>query len=191
MDEFFDDEDEVQLNEHEMAWYSKDWTQVQRLSDTFKQEKENVLFSILDSVTSSKKDITQEQEEQYSKYWIDNALSQHIDCIVSVYRMNLIGSELSDKDHFRYYLHSLPKGKRYGKWAKFSEDTNELLILSLISKYYSINMTDAKMYMSIMKAKGILDKEFNKLKVLATDEFIKSIFKTKTEQTKVAKIIKG
>lgn len=191
LDDFFDDEDEVQLNEHEIAWYSKDWDKVQQLADTFKEDKENVLFSIMDSITVNKKDITQEQLEEYSKHWIDNALSQHIDCIIPVYRMNLIGSELSEQSHFRYYMHAVSRGKRYGKWAKFTEDPVDHIILCLLSTYYKINMKDAEMYKDIMQRKNILDKELSKLKVIATDEFVRLNVKNKTEQTKVIKTIKA
>ena len=29
-------EDDIQLNEHQVAWYSKDWTAVQSAADSFK-----------------------------------------------------------------------------------------------------------------------------------------------------------
>ena len=34
-------EDDIQLNEHQVAWYSKDWTAVQSAADSFKEKAEN------------------------------------------------------------------------------------------------------------------------------------------------------
>lgn len=183
--------DEESLNEHEVAWRSQNWSKVQELSEQFKEKEENVLFSILNSITVSKQDLSIEQAEQYNKYWIDNALSQHIDCIIPVYMMNMLGDSLDDLSHFRYYLHSISKGRRYGKWAKFTDNSEDKLVLKLISDFYHINMMDAKMYKEIMVKKGLLKSELSRLKTMATPEYIKQITKQKSEQTKLNKIIKA
>ena len=40
-------EDDIQLNEHQVAWYSKDWTAVQSAADSFKEKAENEFFEII------------------------------------------------------------------------------------------------------------------------------------------------
>lgn len=190
LDQFFD-EPEDELNEHEIAWLSKDWDAVQKLADQYKEKQENVLFSILDSITVNKNEMTTEQENQYSKYWIDNALSQHVDCIIPVYTMNLIGESLSDEDHFRYYKNAISSGKRYGKWAKLVDDSEDLLELSVLREHYNINIEDAIMYRTILKAKNNFGKELKRLKSIATDDFIKTVIKNKADHNKLIKKVKA
>lgn len=184
-------EDEPDLNEHELAWMNQDWESVKKLADSYKENSENVMFAILNGITVSKDDLTIEQKEQYSKHWIDNALSQHVDCIIPVHYMNLYGSELSDEGHYNYYRAAIQAGKRYGKWAKYNDDSEYKVILQLISMYYVINTRDADEYYKIMKAKGTLSSFLKKTKAMVTEDFLKSVIKNKTDRTKINKLIKA
>ncbi|QPI13797.1 DNA polymerase accessory protein clamp loader subunit [Serratia phage 4S] len=184
----FLDEDEA-LNEFESAWLSKDWEAVDKLCEQFKEPAENELFDILNKITADKVHVNVASKESYSKFWIDNALSQHVDCIDSVYIMNLIGANMSDQDHFNYYFHSIRQGKRYGKWAKLVQDPEQQVVIALIQKRWAINQYDAMMYEEIIKAKGLMEKTLKVLKPLATKEFVASVIKQKADQTKVNKAI--
>lgn len=186
LNQFMDDED---LNEFEEAWLSKDWEKVEKLLTQFNVPAENELFDIMNKITSEKVHINVTTKGAYSKFWIDNALSQHVDCMDSVYVMNLIGDKLSDQDHFNYYFHAIRQGKRFGKWAKLVEDPEQKVIIALIKKRWSINEYDAMMYEEIIRAKNQMPKTLKVLKPLATKDFVASVIKLKAEQTKVLKAI--
>lgn len=180
-------DDDEKLSEFDLAWYSKDWDAVQKLADSFKEKAENELFDIMNDITSSKNHRDLSQSDNYSKFWIDNALSQHVDCMMSVNVMNMIGAGLSDQAHFNYYLHSISQGKRYGKWAKLTEDASELLVLKVLMQYYKINSDDAVMYKTILERKNKLRDVLKKAKALVTDDFLKGVTKNAKEQKEFKK----
>lgn len=180
-------EDDEQLSEFDIAWYSRDFAAVQKLADSFKETAENELFGIMNDITANKKPRDLTQSENYSKFWIDNALSQHVDCMMAVNVMNMVGAGLSDQAHFNYYLHSISQGKRYGKWAKLNEDASELLILKVLMEYYKINVDDAVMYKNTLIKKGNLKAFLRKAKALVTDDFLKTVTKNPKEQKEFKK----
>lgn len=183
-------EDDEQLNEHEIAWRSADWGKVEQLTEEYKEKAENVLFELLNQLTVGKTPQNLAQCDQYLKTWIDLGLSQHADCIDSVFRMNLLGAGLSNQGHFNYYLHAISQGKRFGKWAKLTEDAQEKLVLTLIQRRWNINRSDAMMYRDNYKSKGKLPELLKSLKFMATDDFVKTITKSKPEQKQLTKFIK-
>lgn len=180
-------EDDEQLSEFDIAWYSKDYEAIQKLADSFKEKAENELFDIMNNITSGKQARDLSQSENYSKFWIDNALSQHVDCMMAVNVMNMIGAGLSDQAHHNYYLHSISQGKRYGKWAKVTVDSSELLVLKVLMAYYQINSDDAVMYRTILEKKGKLREVLKKAKALVTDDMIKVVTKNPKEQKEFKK----
>lgn len=182
-------DDDVQLNEHEVAWKQRDFDSIQKLADSFKEKADNELFALLNDMTATKQQRNLAQSENYSKFWFDNAMSQHVDCIVQANTMNLIGAGLTDQQHFNYYLHAVPKGKRYGKWAKpyGDADTNTVLIIKLLMKFHTINSVDAYNYLEMYKLKGNLPAVLTKLKGLVTDEFLKTVTKNVKEQKEIKK----
>lgn len=181
--------EEDTLTQDEIAWRQKDWEAVEKLANQYKETPENELFGLLNDITANKVQANLASKSSYSKFWIDNALSQHVDCMDAVYTMNLVGSKLSDQDHFNYYLHSIRQGKRFGKWAKLVEDPEEQVVLSLIAKKWSLNMYDAIMYRDTLVAKDKLQSVLKLLKPVATKEFVATVVKLKADQTKVIKAI--
>ena len=181
---FFDDEPEY--NEHQIAWLTKDWSAVQKCADQFKESPESEFFGLIGAINDTKQQINVSQMD-YSKFMIENALSQHADCMPAVYVMNLVGQGLSDQAHFNYMKHAVPKGKRYGKWAKLTEDSNKMLVLKVIQAFYQINVYDADMYHKTMFAKGNLLSFLKQAKALVTDEMVKSITKNVKEQKQLKK----
>ncbi len=172
---------EQPLSEHEVAWFGSDFDSIQKLADSYKQSQESELFAILGDITQNKKPRNLSQSENYSKYMIDNALSQHVDCMMQVNQMNLLGAGLSDQHHYNYYLETISQGKRYGKWAKLTLDTSEVFINKVIMAYYNINENDALMYRQILGKNNQLNDILKKAKGLVTDEFLKSITKNVKE----------
>ncbi|BBC78095.1 clamp loader of DNA polymerase [Escherichia phage EcS1] len=181
-------DDDVELNEHEVAWKSRDQVKIQELADSFKEKAENELFAIMNDITFGKAQRNLATSESYSKFFIDNSLSQHVDCMISVYRMNLLGSGLSDQAHYNYYLNSIPKAKRFSKWAKAQTDNiNIVFVIKLLMKYHTINADDARMYLDTYKAKEHLPEMLKKMKGLVTDDFLKTVTKNVKEQKQFKK----
>lgn len=188
LSQFFDEE-EKQLNEHEIAWLSRDWDKVAELADTFTEKTDNVLFKLMDNITLDKQHINVEYIPEYNQRWINTALSQHADCIYSAYVMNLIGHGLPDQMHHDYLVQSVSKGKRYGKWAKLTEELDQKLVLIAISKAYIVNMDDARFYLDLANEKGYMDKLLKHIKPYATDELLAGVTKNQTERKRLKKII--
>lgn len=179
-------EDDIQLNEHQVAWYSKDWIAVQSAADSFKEKAENEFFEIIGAINNKTK--CSIAQKDYSKYMVENALSQFPECMPAVYAMNLIGSGLSDEAHFNYLMAAVPRGKRYGKWAKLVEDSTEVLIIKLLAKRYQVNTNDAINYKSILTKNGKLPLVLKELKGLVTDDFLKEVTKNVKEQKQLKKL---
>lgn len=180
--------DEEEKSEFDIAWHNRDWEALQKLSDTFKEKNENELFDIINALSSSKiyRDVS--QSDSYNKFMIDTALSQHVDCMIAVNTMNMFGEGLSDQHHFNYYFHAISQGKRYGKWAKLTQNASEMFILKLLMLYYSINADDAVMYKKTLEAKGNMPAVLHNMKALVTDDFIKGIVKNVKEQKELKKL---
>lgn len=181
---FEDDE----ISQYDIAWKSKDWDLLQTLCDEFKEKPENEFFAILNDINMTKKPRNLAQTENYSKFMVDNMLSQHTDCIMAVNTMNLIGSGLSDQAHYNYYLATIPKGRRFSKSTKIVDDSiTRTLIIKLLMKRYTINSDDAYMYHVMLNNKKVLLSELKKLKALVTDEMLKSVTKNVKEQKELKK----
>lgn len=179
-------DDDVQLNEHQVAWYSRDEAEIKRLSDTFKETAENEFFAIIGAI-NEKKDISIGTRD-YSKFMVENALSQFPECMPSVYAMNLIGSKLSDEAHFNYLKASVPRGRRFGKWAKLTESVQETLVLRVLMNHYKVNINDAQNYQRILSNKNKLSETLKRLRGTVTDELVKSITKNVKEQKQLKKL---
>ena len=162
---------EKKLDEHSVAWFSKDWETEQKLADSYKEPAEKTLFKTIENITYTKKPEMVDVDGEYSKFMIDNALSQYVDCISYVNVMNLFGAGLTDQMHHDYYLLSISKEKRFTKWATYKEDLKNLFILKIIMKRNNVSQETARMYMNILSEKGTLNSFLLKNKFMITDEF--------------------
>lgn len=179
-------DDDVELNEHQIAWYSKDWSLVQEAADQFKEKAENEFFEIIGAINN--KTNCSIAQKDYSKFMVENALSQFPECMPAVYAMNLVGSGLSDEAHFNYLMAAVPRGKRFGKWAKLVEDTSEILVIKLLAKRYQVNTNDAMNYKTTLENNGKLSVVLKELKGYVTDEFLKEVTKNVKEQKQFKKL---
>ena len=142
-------EDEVKLNEHEVAWKSKNWDAVKELADSFKGNPDNEFRDIMNRINSNKVRINTEFCDSYSKYAINSVLSNHVDCIYHVYNMNLLGDAISDQMHFDYLTHSLRPSKRYGGGSALADDIAsiaEKTFVKCVGNYYGVNTARAAEY---------------------------------------------
>lgn len=176
---FFDDE-EI-LNEHELAWMSKDMETIKKLADSFKEKPESELFSILNHINIDKVDLNVDQFEGYSKYMIDSMLSQHIDCLYASYTSNMLFGGLSNQAHYNYMINIIPKGRRFSKGIKLDDSFKDTYIIRILMEYYKVNNAVAQDYRKLLERKGKLDEVLKNAKFLATDDFLKSITKNPKE----------
>lgn len=119
------------------------------------------VFSFIDSVTYTKKDLLEEDislEKQYVPYIVNKHLSLFPDTIFHANNMNnhVI---LSKKSQYDYLRLSIRKRKRYTKWPKKVENTD----IDSIVEYYNCSKRKAKEYLGVLsdsqlrKIKNILE----------------------------------
>lgn len=181
--------DEPEMNPHEAAWMARDWDRVDELTKEYTKEPEKALFGILNEINDGKASLRVSSMDCYDKFYIDAALSQHVDTLYSAFVMNLVGAGLDDQAHFDYHRLSIRKGKRYGAWAKLSEDNEEKVILAVLQKNYGVNTRIAMEYHQELKDLNIIDKwkRDNRNIALAV---LGNVVKNKTDHKKVEKTIK-
>ena len=79
-------------------------------------------------------------EKQYPAFFVNRALSQHIDCLMLANEMNM-HSDLSNRMQYDYFFHGVRKMKRkYGKWGKRKADDD----LQTIVDYYNYSVSKAR-----------------------------------------------
>jgi hypothetical protein len=82
-------------------------------------------FTFVDDLTEHKKNLfNDETERQYQPFLINRALSFNPDCMFYVAEMNKY-SDVPKKAQHDFYLNTLDKKRRYGRWVKkdsFSDD---------------------------------------------------------------------
>lgn len=114
------------------------------------------VFDYVTAVSDTKKDIMTGTENDdlaekgYNPFITNKALSYHVDSILFANDMNLHPS-LDNRLQFDYFLHSLPKKKRFSKWAKKTENED----IDLICEYYSCNYTRATEILKIINNKQL------------------------------------
>lgn len=180
--------DEEEVNPHQAAWLMRDWDKVEELTKEFTKNSENELFEVLNQLNQGKKRLCIAGVESYDKWYVDTAMSQHIDTIYPAYVMNLIGAGLSDQAHFDYYLNEVRSGRRTGAWAKLVEDGEQKVILKVLERIYSINTRIAMEYHQELIDLNQLDVWKKRVKPLAVSA-ISDVVKNKKDQKTVEKII--
>lgn len=179
LSELFDIEPKV-FNPHQVAWMNKDWDAVKALCEEYKEKPENELFQALNAINSSKEHIDVSMMN-YSKFMVDTMLSNHEDCLDSVFISNVALSGLPDQAHFNYLSMTIPNGRRFSKSTKIAEPLKDKYILKLLMEFYKVNSSTAYMYRTLLERKGNLESFLQRAKALATDEFLKTITKNPKE----------
>lgn len=173
-------------NPHYAAWHNGDWDRVEKLVEEFKDDpRHNPMFAAMDRITMKKGRC--DVPDDYDSGWMNRAFSQHADTLYSAYVMNLLSSGVDEQMNFDYYYDQIQQGKRYGKWAKFSEDIEKRLVMACIAGHYKINTRDASQYYDLALAKGYLNKLLARVAYLAPEK-IESLTKNITERNRLKKI---
>lgn len=188
---FLTGEDE-QLNEHEIAWKTRDFDKVKELAKEFKEPKEQALFDILNNVTLKTGHRSVDSFSDYSQFALNNALSQHIPMMGFAYELNQMNGHISDQQHYDYMYYGIRKTSLPRvKFANVHDDWTERLFEKLVAKYYQVNATRAREYISGFSGEQ-LEVMRSVLRPMVTgdhDEVMKFI-PTKVERTRVFNEVK-
>ncbi|ADI96336.1 gp62 clamp loader subunit [Acinetobacter phage Ac42] len=174
------------LNEYQIAWFNQDWDEVKRLTDTFDDSKPNPLFDSLNNINTGKQHKV--APDGYSKFMIDDMLSQHVDSLQAAYMANLTMGGMPDQVHYQYMIDSVPYGKRFTKSSKLGIDYVEEFYLAVIGKRFNISRVESIMYKQILTAKGTLS-DVVKTAGFVSDDFLKTITKNVKEIKELKKLL--
>lgn len=92
-------------------------------------------FDIINSINEKKEIDRTEALTDYAPFIINRGLSMHKDTIFFANEMNC-RSQLDKDLQFDFYMTAVPKGKRYGKWAKAEKVEQDI---TNIMTYFCIN----------------------------------------------------
>ena len=99
-------------------------------------------FDFLNAINDTKKDLFKEDaqaQKDYSAFMVNRGLSYFPDTIMFANEMNKNASIPSDWQ-FYFYLYGVPKRKRFSKWAKKEQNSEDL---SLIMRHYDYSAQKA------------------------------------------------
>jgi hypothetical protein len=94
-------------------------------------------FDFTKSITYGKNDIWEESGEDianrsYIPYLVNRGLSQSIDTVLFANEINKY-HDLPKRTQYEFYLHAVPKRKRFDKWAKADAQDEKI---GIIREYY-------------------------------------------------------
>lgn len=101
------------------------------------------LIQALNSVNYDKNNLIRDSgapdvaEKLYPRFPVSRSLSYSMDAILLVNELNIRGltqHDITNKMHYEFLLHVLPKKKRYGKWEK-PEITDDVKVLMEVYGY--------------------------------------------------------
>jgi hypothetical protein len=107
-------------------------------------------FDFVKSINTSKENLIEEDpenEKEYNAYLINRALSYYRDTVFHANEMNK-SSVLPNKLQYEFYLYSVPKGKRFAKWEKKTQ--NDEIIIEHIMKEYFFSRKRAEEALSLL-----------------------------------------
>lgn len=109
-------------------------------------------FDIANNINSSYEPLTREQvEEVGNTFMLNRAMSNNFDTVFFADEANgFTGTDLYAQYLFYYY--SVPKKKRYGKWEKKAEQSDNL---KLVMDVYQVSEKRALEYLSILTEEQI------------------------------------
>lgn len=118
------------------------------------------LIQALNSVNFDKNNLIRDSgapevaEKLYPKFPVSRSLSYSMDALFLVNELNIRGltqHDISNKMHYEFLLHVLPKKKRYGKWEK-PEVTEDI---KAIMNVYNYSYDKAKEVVDILNTEQI------------------------------------
>lgn len=109
-------------------------------------------FDFVKTINTSKENLIEEDpenEKEYNAYLINRALSYHRDTVFHANEMNK-SSVLPNKLQYEFYLYSVPKGNRFAKWEKKSQ--NDEIVIEYIMKEYNFSRKRAEESLSLLNS---------------------------------------
>lgn len=119
------------------------------------------LFEWLHSVNLSKTDLmTEINERSFDPFMITRAVAMSPDTVEYAFRATTKLSKMPREVVYRYYLHAIPKKKRYGKWPKKpkKEDEREKQI-EVLKQFYQVGRPTAIEYLRLLRPSQVQDIE--------------------------------
>ena len=112
-------------------------------------------FDFLNAINDTKKDMFADPQaaKDYAPFLINRGLSYFSDSVLYANEMNRLGTVLDKEVQFDFYLHALPKRKRFSKWFKKDVSTSQLEAVKL---YYKYNEARALEALSILSDEKII-----------------------------------
>lgn len=87
----------------------------------------------------------------YNVFVVNNNFSMGVDTLLYANMANMY-PKMTPKQNYDFYYYSLPKKKRYNKWAKGGKQDKDI---ELIAEYYNCSMRRAKEYKKLLSPKNI------------------------------------
>ena len=113
------------------------------------------IFTFLDSINYTKKDImTEENEKLYKPFLINRFLSASLDTVLYAQEMNMYPFAPA-RMQYDFFLHSIRKNKRYLKWLK----KEKLEKIELLKEYFNYSTKKAEQIADL-----ISDDQFEEIK---------------------------
>lgn len=109
-------------------------------------------FDFVKTINTSKENLIEKEpdnEKEYNAYLINRALSYHRDTVFHANEMNK-SSVLPNKLQYEFYLYSVPKGNRFAKWEKKSQ--NDEIVIEYIMKEYNFSRKRAEESLSLLNS---------------------------------------
>jgi hypothetical protein len=98
--------------------------------------------------------INEQEAKSFPSYVVLRSLSYHSDCVPYVAYLNQMMAKehnMTNAMQYEFLLYTIPKGKRFSKWAKPKNEK----ALELLMEYNSISYDVAKGYLRLMTEEQI------------------------------------
>lgn len=105
-------------------------------------------FDFINAINESKKNLFEDPQanKDYLPFMVNRGLSYFPDTILYANEMNQFSS-IPSEWQFSFLINSIPKKKRFSKWAKKDKETNDI---TLVKEYFGYSNEKAKSALSIL-----------------------------------------
>lgn len=104
-------------------------------------------FDVVNTINSKQGD-QDEMVAAYNAFMVNKALSMNMDTVFFANEMNTRYS-LGNKQQFDFYYNAIPKAKRFGKWVKADERSEDI---NMVAQVYGVNERLAEQYLRLLTA---------------------------------------
>lgn len=106
------------------------------------------LFDYLTSINTSKEDlmVDNQSEKDYTPFMINRGMSLFHETVLFANEMNKY-PDLPKRMQYDFYLHGIPKKKRFSKWHTKDKESNDL---KMLAEHMQCSYEKARVYLSIL-----------------------------------------